>query len=836
MLEASICIMRKIIVLLTGWILLSHLSTFAQQRNGGKPPGDNNGSLYGKLLDAQTGKPIEYASVAVLKADSSVLTGMLSKPNGDFSFESLPLGKYLLRINFIGYETVYKSAVLAAKSNNMDVGNIKLKSNTKTLNAVNVVGEKPAYTMAIDKRVFNVDKNLSSIGGTATDVMKQVPSVNVDIDGNVTVRNGTPTIFVDGRPTTLTLDQIPADAIEKIEVVTNPSAKYDAEGMSGILNIVLKKNKKAGINGMLSAGGTSLGSSNGGMDFNMRQEKFNFFVNYNFRNRVSPMNSRLFRKNIGQDTTTYTEQLQSGDFYRRFQNGRIGFDWFIDNRNTISISENLTAGNFNNYNDQTVNESDINHQKVRYGTGINNSKNGFRNYSTQVGYKHNFAKEGHELTADFTYNYATSDNTSNYSLQYHDLKGDDIFDPIPQLRNGTGGGNTSYITGQVDYVNPITEKSKIEAGLRSNTRKFTNFTNMYGLNYPGSDFKLDSSLSSDYKYSEQINAAYATYTGAIDNFGYQVGLRAEQSFYKGESFLGTYQSYKVDYPISLFPSLFLSQKLKGDNELQLNYSRRIRRPWFRDLLPTMDYNGQSASTGNPSLSPEFTNSFEFSYLKDFNRKVNLLVSIYYRNTEHAITDFYQDTVLTLNGQQQHVLLSYPINASSRNSYGAEFTVRTQVTKGWDITANANLAQTKINATQGDNSLTNQGFTWFGKLNSTTKLPWNLTFQVNGEYESKQILPQGERMPKWSVDAALKKDMLKNKALSISLGINDIFNTDRNLTYTTTSFSDQENYRKRLTRELRLNAVWRFGKMDTKLFKRKNNKQENGGDMGGGDGY
>lgn len=830
--------MRKIVSLFTGWLLLfGCFSTMAQQP-GEKAGPASTGTIYGKLLDAQTGKPIEYASVALLRPDSSVQTGMLSKTNGDFRFENIALNKYILKINFIGYETIYKNTALSPKANSIDVGNFKLKPNVKSLAAVNVVGEKPAFTMAIDKRVFNVDKNLASIGGTATDVLKQVPSVNVDIDGNVTVRNGTPTIFIDGRPSTLTLDQIPADAIQNIEVVTNPSAKYDAEGMSGILNIVLKKNKKAGINGSVNAGGSSLGSTNGGIDFNLRQEKFNFFINYNFRNRKSPMNSRLYRKNIGADTTTYTEQLENGDFYRKFQTGRIGFDWFIDNRNTITLSENITGGNFNKYFDQTVNELDAHQQRVRYGTGIDNTLNGFRNYTTQLGFKHTFAKEGEELTADFTYNHATGDNSANYSLQYYDLSGKPIYDPRkPELRNGSGEGTTTYLTAQVDYVKPLTEKSKLEMGLRSNTRKFDNYTNTFGQNYPSGDFVLDSALSNSYHYQEQINAGYVSYTGAKDNFGYQVGLRAEQSNYDGETRLGQKSSYKISYPVSFFPSIFLSQKFNGDHELQLNYSRRIRRPWFRDLLPTIDYSGQSASTGNPDLKPEFTNSFELSYLKDFNHQHNLLVSLYYRNTDNAITDFYVDTTLTLNGQAQHVVLSYPINASTRNSYGAEFTLRSQLTKAWDLTTNVNLAQTKINATGNGNNLSNQGFTWFGKLNSNTKLPWNLTLQVSAEYESRQILPQGERKAKWSADAAIKKDMLKNKALSISLGINDIFNTDRNLSYTSTAFSEQENYRKRASRELRLNATWRFGKMDTNLFKRKNSRpKDNNGDMNGGDNY
>ncbi|MFY0255621.1 TonB-dependent receptor domain-containing protein [Chitinophaga sp. 30R24] len=829
--------MRKIVLFITSWLLLFCFTALAQHPPG--KPGAPTGTIYGKLLDAQTGKPIEYASVALLRPDSSVQTGMLSKTNGDFSFENITLNKYILKINFIGYETLYKPIVLSTQSNSTDAGNIKLQANVKSLATVNVVGEKPAFTMAIDKRVFNVDKNLSSIGGTATDVLKQVPSVNVDIDGNVTVRNGSPTIFIDGRPSTLTLDQIPADAIQNIEVVTNPSAKYDAEGMSGILNIVLKKNKKTGINGLVSAGGSSLGSSNGGVDFNLRQEKFNFFLNYNFRNRKSPMTSRLYRKNKGADTTTYTEQLEDGNFYRKFQTGRIGFDWFADNRNTITLSENITTGNFNKYFDQTVNQQDAHQQQVRYGTGIDNTLNGFRNYTTQLGYKHTFAKAGEELTADFTYNYATGDNSSNYSLQYYDLEGTPSYDPNkPEVRNGKGKGATTYLTAQVDYVKPLTEKSKLEMGLRSNTQRFDNYVNTFGQNYPSGAFTLDSALSNNYHYQQQVNAAYASYTGAKDNFGYQVGLRAEQSNYKGETRLGDKASYSINYPVSLFPSVFLSQKLKGDHELQLNYSRRIRRPWFRDLLPTIDYSGQSASTGNPELKPEFTNSFELSYLKDFARKHNLLVSLYYRNTTNAITNFYVDTTLNLNGQAQHVLLTYPINASSRNSYGAEFTLRSQLTKIWDLTTNINLAQTKIDATSNGNNLSNQGLTWFGKLNSNTKLPWNLSLQVSAEYESKQILPQGEQKAKWSADAAIKKDLLKKKTLSVSLGINDIFNTDRNLSYTSTNFSDQENYRKRVTRELRFNAAWRFGKMDTNLFKKKNSKpKESGnGDMGGGDNF
>ncbi|MVT11204.1 outer membrane beta-barrel family protein [Chitinophaga tropicalis] len=815
--------MQKIVLLCLG-MTLSFLSfTYAQQPAHKQA---ENGSLYGKLIDAQTNNPVEYASVALLRAaDSSIATGMLSKPNGDFSFPEVAYGKYIIKVNFIGYVTVYKTITLSAKNNNADVGNIKLSANVKALNTVEVVGEKPAYTMAIDKRVFNVDKNLSSVGGTATDVLKQVPSVNVDIDGNVSVRNGSPTIFVDGRPTTLTLDQIPADAIASIEVVTNPSAKYDAEGVSGILNIVLKKNRKAGINGQINGGLSSIGGGNAGVDLSIRQEKFNLSLSYNLRSRQGDAYSTLFRKNIGTDTTTYLDQINKGDNGRKFQFARVGFDWFMDNRNTFSISQGLMAGDFNNNSALTLYDLDENKNRVDYGTGIDNDYHNFRNYSTQVGYKHTFARQGHELTADFNYNYAKSKDESDYSLQYYTMGHEAIDNPVPQMRYGRGGGNTTYITGQMDYVNPLTDKSKLEAGLRTTTRTFNNKFNTMGKDFSSGDFVLDSSLSNDYHYTETINAAYASYSGSIGNFGYQGGMRAEQSFYNGQMRSIAKNEYSIDYPVSLFPSLFLSQKFKGDHELQLNYSRRVRRPWFRDLLPNYQYSAQSASRGNPALRPEFTNSFELSYLKDFNRKHNVLVSLYFRNTQKAITDYYTDTTLSINGVTQKVVLTYPVNADTRNAYGAEFTIRNQIARGWDITSNLNLAQTKINASNLQNNLSNQGFTWFGKVNSNTKLPYNLTLQITGNYESKQILPQGERAAQYSADMAVKKEFLKNKSLAVSLALNDIFNTDRNLSYTTTAYSEQERYRKRQTRELRLNVSWRFGKMDTQLFKRKGGKKE-----------
>jgi iron complex outermembrane recepter protein len=827
--------MLRIVSLCLGMTMSFLVTAYAQQPAKKPAQSDSAGSVSGKLTDAQNNSPIEFASVAVLRAsDSTTLTGMLSTTDGGFKFPAVPFGKYIIKVNFIGYNTVYTNVVLSAKTPNANIGSVKLGANVKSLAAVEIVAEKPTYQMAIDKRVFNVDKSLSSVGGTATDVLKQVPSVNVDIDGNVSVRNGTPTIYVDGRPTTLTLDQIPADAIASIEVVTNPSSKYEAEGVSGILNIVLKKDRKSGMNGNVNAGISSLKGGNGGFDFNIRREKFNFSVGYNFRTRLGDTKSHLFRKNLNGTDTTFLDQFNSGSGSRKFQNARVGLDWFMDSHNTIGISQSINTGNFTDKNNIDLHDLANDRSDVDYATGFDNSVNKWVNYTTDLNYKHTFAKEGHELSADVNYNYSNSTSTENYDLQYYDMTNNPLSNPVPALRNGYGKGNTTYVTAQLDYVNPLSEKTKLEAGLRTNSRIFNNVLNTMGKDFTTGDFVLDTTLSNNYHYSQTVNAAYASFSGSAGekgNFGYQAGLRAEQSFYSGEMKTISKANYKINYPVSLFPSLFLSEKLKGDHEFQLNYTRRVARPWFRDLLPNLTYSGQSANRGNPDLRPEFTNSFEFNYLKDFAGKHNVLVSLYYRNTQDAITNYSVDTTLTINGETQKVVLSYPVNANTRNAYGAEFTVRDQILPSWDITSNLNLMQTKINAKNLQDNLTNQGFGWFAKVNSNTKLPYLLYLQVTGNYQSKQIQPQGETAPQYTMDIAIKKEFLKKRNLAVSLALNDIFNTDRNISYTNTDYSEQEYYRKRASRELRLNVQWRFGKMD--MGKKKDEKKSDASYDGGG---
>ncbi|WP_119079870.1 outer membrane beta-barrel family protein [Chitinophaga alhagiae] len=842
--------MKKVNALFLGLMALQlHAAAQAPQGRpagaGQQRPGGANmpqiGQIYGKLVDAQTKKGVEYASVALLRQkDSSVVTGMLSKPNGDFNLENLPFGPFLLRINFMGYNTIYKKVTVAPQSVSQDLGNIRMEANAKALAEVEVTGQRSAFQMNIDKKVFNVDRNLTSVGGTATDVLKSVPSVNVDIDGNVQVRNSSPTIFVDGKPSTLSLDQIPADAIESVELITNPSAKYDAEGMSGILNIVLKKNKKAGFNGMLMGGIGTGDKYNAGGNINVRQGKVNFSANYNYNSNRNWGKGTTERTNFavpGASELNYINQNSDSRSGGLFQFGRIGLDYYLDNRNTISLTQNIVGGTFKNR--ETLGSIYLDEHKdmTRRNTRYSDNKFGFNNYTTTLGFKHLFAEANKELTADVSMNKSNNNRNGGFSTQGEDLAGNPVGDRFVQ--SNYSKGNTDFYTFQADYVDPVGKTGKFEAGVKGTLRNYTSIYDVFDGNNNGKQ-KIDS-LSNDYKYNEQIYAAYVNYSNAIKNFGYQVGLRAEQYVYAGEIPSEGMKFKPTKAVPGFFPSVYLSYKLEKEQEVQLNYSRRVNRPNFFQLIPYRDFSDPlNHRQGNPNLKPEYTNSLEFSYMKTW-KNHNFLGSLYYRNTNNLIS--------TLN-EPIHAgtdtLLTTFVNANKNFSYGAELTMKNQIIRGWDITTNVNLYQTELQVRNEKENYTNRGFSWMAKINSETKLPANFTFQVTANYQAPAItLPagsgggrgggfmmiptsaQGTIKGLSSVDLALRKDFLKSKALTATLSLSDVFNTREFGMDQESPYFLQDMVRKRESRILRLNLSYRFGKFDAQLFKRRNNRS--GGD-------
>ncbi len=832
------------------------------------------GHFYGKIIDSVSNKPLEAVSIQLIqnkldtvtkKRRDAIVAVMLTSKNGEFSLEKLSImGQYKLSISAVGFKPIERkigfdldfsgmkngdmSSML--KGIDKDLGDIKMQIDAQQLQDVTVVSSAPTMTMKIDRKVFNVEKNLTSVGGSAVDVMKNVPGVNVDIDGNVSMRNAAPQIFVDGRPTTLTLEQIPADEIASVELITNPSAKFDASGGgAGILNIVLKKNRKMGYNGNLRAGIDSRGKPNLGGDINVKQNKINVSLSAMVNARKSKSNVLTERTDFFSDRTATSIQTNNPINNGFFAFGRMGLDYFINNRNTISIGGNAVKGEFKtkdlltSFNDTAYTSSIVNETMNR----SSNSKFNFRNLGTTLSFKHNYPKAGKEITADVNYNFSKNGNNSeNDQKQYtssNSPKG------LNLIQNTFGNGTTKNVTAQIDYSNPITDKMKIEFGARISRRDYTSSNTVENIYKDYNNVTVGSNqIVSDYEYTDEVYAGYGTFSQQLKKFTYQLGLRLESSNYNGK-LVSKNQNFSNSYPFSLFPSAFFTYKINDKQDLQLNYSRKINRPNFFQLIPFIDLTDPlNISVGNANLIPEFTNLLELAYQNQFNNKHSLLTTLYFRNTNDLITRYqFRDKNPNPAITDSATFTTYA-NANTSYTYGLEFTLRDKFTKWWELSTNINVYQNDLRAGNIAGSTDQSRASWFVKLNNSFKLPKNYSIQLSGDYQAKTLLPAssgsggggrggggffGQTLPgaqgyikaNYGVDLAIRKDFLKNNAASLTLQMNDIFRTKLYASHSESSFLIYDSQRRRDPQVARLSFSWRFGKFDVSLLKRKNMKGE-----------
>ncbi len=858
----------KNILLILGCLFVAQINSFAQIPGAAARAGGGNmnmGRFYGKVVDANK-KGIDGITIQLknnkfdpaTKKTTEVIAGtMISASNGDFSFENLSImgASYKLVFTGIGYKKLEKTVSFNIKMNaggNMqdmlamvdkDLGNIKLEENPNELASVTVTSTaKPQFEMGIDRKIFNVDKNLTSTGQTAVEVMKNIPNLNVDIDGNVTLRNATPTLLIDNRPTTLTMDQIPADIIDRVEIITNPSSKYDATGgNAGILNIVLKKNRKNGYNGGIRTGIDMRGMFNGGGDLNVRDNKINFSANANINGRKSISTSENVREILGTATPTNVKTINNSTGTGSFKFFRAGFDYLPDNRNTFSLFGNIVNGKFNNTGDQIIDSSIA--SKLSSYTLNNSSEFEFLNKGGQLSYKHLFAEKGHELSADINYNSSESNNTS-------------IINSTILNQKSIGTGNNKNNTFNIDYVREFANEMKFESGVRYNYRSEYNKRDQYRNNI------FLSSISNPYDYDEKVYAAYSNLGFKKNNFSYQLGLRAESREYNGAilNSKGTDSlKFKNSYPITLFPSAFINYKKNDKEDFQLNYSKRISPPNFFQLLPFPDYSDpQNIQIGNPALKPQFTHSFEVAYNNAYKKGSNFLATVYYKYSTDLITNYVYRDINLASADGDSAYFSSSINANTAKVYGIELSNKTAVTKWWDLNLSFNLFKSAIEATIPGQNVNNDLTSWFSKMNNTFKLSKTLSFQFSGQYQAKTILPpggsnsrgggggfggggfggpqstaQGYNLPVYDFDMALRKEwaIKGGNTASLSFSVNDVFKTRVNKTYSESVYFIQNQTRVRDQQLFRLNFSYRFGKFDMNLLRRKNNKIDDSGSSG-----
>ena len=783
--------------------------------------------IYGKVVDSKTHKPVDYASVALLSATSdSVINGILTEVNGDFSLDYLSPGPYRIKVTFMGYKALVQSLTLSASVPEQDLGNLLIEPNTQKLGEVTVTGEKAAVTMTVDRKVFNVDKDISSRGGNGLDVMKNIPGVSIDADGNVALRNNTPLIYVDGKPTTLTLDQIPSDQIDRVEVITNPSAKFEAAASGGILNVVLKHNVKPGYNGLITALIGTNKQWNGTALVNFHQRKIGFMFSFNTSGATNPTHGFNNRTDLNTATQSPTGQYNQNTLRtnaRMFQNIRTGLDFYINNRNLLSLTENMVIGKFTNDIDAASTTRDASGAMTATGTNYNYERVHRRTFTTNLDFKHTYPQAGKEYTINVSYERAYSatdflDTALTYSPSGSLLAGSDGFfkQSIPS------GLQSHMVTAQWDFQHPLRDSIRLEYGLRSYYKRTTSFASVSDYIDSLSVYQADALLSSRYRTDELVNAAYVTMGQQVMHFSYQLGVRFEEVYFAG-ALLNKGQTFSYAYPQSpsrayesFFPSFYLSYRINEHHQFQLNATRKTNRPNGGQINPNLEVvDKYDYIVGNAALQPEFINQGEINYSLTI-PAFDWLTSGYARYTEHPITNYSYDSA--------GILLATFINGKGKFTYGWENTMKINPTKNLNINLSGNLFYTSIQTNPDPATgiiVSNSGLSWTAKAMVNYKFPLGFGAQINGSYEAPKIVPQGRASAVYFFDISASKDF---GIATVNFTLSDVLNSKANGTVYTTNEFIQNTSRRREVRYAKLSVTFKFGKEEKSTRARKAKKE------------
>lgn len=767
----------------------------------------SKGTITGTIVDNQTRQPIEFANVVIQsESDNTQISGTVTDAKGKFSLTKIAYGKYKIVYSFIGFEQQETPLFTINEQNrSVNAGILGLSVSSQEIKDAVVVGQRSTYTNTIDRKVFNVGKDVIGKTGSVSDLMQNVPSLSVDIDGNLSLRGSDNVIvLINGKPSALmgtnraaVLQQMPANSIERIEVITNPSAKFKPDGTSGIINIVLKKNKGLGLNGTIMANAGNDDRYNGNVVANYNTGKVNVFGSYSIRqdDRLRyTMDSRK-RTDPATGIVDYTN-MYAHEKARPISNIiNSGIDFKINDHNDFGIS-----GNYN-HRDQIKNgvtstqNEDQNHLMIkdldrnRYDAEYEHSLEFTANY------KHAFEKEGHELTVDYTSSAQKEQEDNHYTNVSR------IPVKIPTFDNTLIKQDDNESQLSVEYSNPLSKTSKFESGYILETRK--NDMNFYGENFnPVTNvWEKDLVKSNQFIYNENINVFYSTFEKEFGKFGFLVGLRAEQALIKSHQV--TTDSLLNNNYLKLYPSLHLSYNIDDAHELQLNYSHRIRRPEGDDLNPFPEYQDPyNLRIGNPRLKPEETHSVEFGY--QYKNKVTTITStLYYRYTYNGMTSL-------TKYMNDSVLVTTRFNLSKSTSAGFEFIVATTLAKIINVNFSSNTFYNTIDASSLGYSSNKSNISFLLNLNSSVNLTKSTMAQFTSNYVSERLTPQGKQLPSFVMNMGFRQEFLKKKAAFI-FTVSDVFNSLKNNSEVNTPELYQHVSRRRSARMIYSGVSYTFGR-------------------------
>jgi outer membrane receptor for ferrienterochelin and colicins len=809
-------------------LLFTGLYNFAQPG----PPVQNKLKITGKVLEKVTKQPLEYATISVTKPnDSKVITGGITNPKGEFDLSVAP-GTYDIKIEFISFKsTEIKQKTISGDTN---LGVINLAEDAAQLNEVVVRAEKSTVEIKLDKKVYNVGQDMLVKGGTVSDVLENVPSVSVDVEGNVSLRgNENVRIFIDGRPSNAlnmaeALRQIPADAIDKVEVITNPSARYDAEGGAGILNIVLKKGKNVGFNGSFIVSGGDPETYGASANLNLKTEKFNFFTTTGYDYRTSEgrgfTNSTNFNSN--RDIASYTEESRDTDRLRKGISTKTGVEWTVAPNaywtNSISFRDNRASNSdFVNYD-----SFDANRMFTGSRSRISEGRDAGRNLEYASNFLKNFNDQGHKLTLDFSF--ATDKGTDTSLIE------DQILGNSNSLRFDTTFNRQvqDQVQLQADYVLPLKNGGQFEAGYKGN---FNDMNTNYSVNTDDSGNPIAGYLSNTLEYKEKINSFYTQYGFKTNKVSYLFGLRFEDTTID-VNLLDT-NNFNTKKYSNLFPSAFINYEISDESSVSFSYSKRLSRPRGRFLNPATNYASNiNLFRGNPDLDPSFTDKFDIGYLKRW-EKVTFSTSLFYENTSDVFSFVRTETGDYVGNNP--VIVSSPINLAKEQQIGFEFTLNYTPIKKWRINSSFNLANAKttgdytyenVNGDQITTNLDNETFTWFSRVNSRLTLPYKIEWQLSGMYFGPRNTAQGKSLGNYGINTSLSKDVLKDKG-TIALNVSDLFNS--RIMKSETNLPSVESYGESQWRRRQINLSFTYRLNMKKTDRNKNApKMEMNNDGGG----
>ena len=780
------------------------------------------GSIYGKVIDGENDEPLGFVTVALIPEGSTIpVAGCSTDDDGSFELTNIKDGRYTLNFSYVGYLNDSRSVSIAKTRN--DIGVVKLKSDRKLLKEVVVTEQRSQMSFDIDKRVFTVDQSIASTGGSASDILADIPSVEVDTEGTVSLRGSeSVTVWINGKASGLTgdnqgdiLQQLPAGSIERIEVITNPSAKHSPEGTAGIINIILKRDRKAGYYGNAQAGADTRGGFNAGANVNYSSGVVDAYAGLNYRNMRFKNKGYTHTRYFGQQS--YLDQTSEGKHNPQNIFARAGATWHVTKSDDIYAN---VMGMYGSRKNNSCIESqsgmlDAESQPLapaEYKRRSTDSKGNPLMYNIEIGYTHRWS-DTHFI--DFSLSHHTwqqKDNTTYSQMTIATATADTTYSHQQQNNDKK---NSRY-EAKLDYEYKINDMHRIEAGYKGD---FSN-DNSPVITY--TDGVVTPKLYNDFSYRQQTHALYGTYSGRIKKFSFQLGLRGEywnvqtRSIGWDEKQSGTTKPYSNKDFFKLFPSAFISYEISDGHEIQANYTRRLRRPWGGQLNSFRNISDSTnISYGNPELTPEYSNAYELNYIKNWD-KHTLSMSAYYRTTD--------DVIERISYNEEKVIYTTHENVAKEQSAGLEIIGKNKLFKFLDLTTTVNLFYYKLDAFKyiiNGHEVTGKAdehFSWNARMAASIMLPWSITMQISGRYNARRIVAQGHIEPDYMLDIGLRKTF--NQSWSLSLNARDLLDSRSRHTVTINDNFHRDSKNSHGGRSFGFTLTYNFGNMKAKMPKRK----------------